>query len=175
MREEQPSVMDFSGYDDVSSEDLPDHSGHGLMKGYSDSSHYTLAVGRRLVARLFGGTDNWGVALSRSNIEVHLARIRAAQQLYRASHARDVAEIGALARETSACQTLRHSQPSLDSRVTGLHPNRWLELKRHEKFDSVCLSQTAPVQQMQPQRVDFLQAIFKIDSLGRGPYHGPVF
>jgi len=94
-------LWDFSGYDAVSSEDLPDHRGLGLMRGYSDSSHYTLEVGRRLVARLFGGTDNWGAVLSRSNIEAQLARIRVAQQQYRASHARDVAEIRALARETA--------------------------------------------------------------------------
>lgn len=94
-------LWDFSGYDTVSSEDLPDDGGHRLMNGYSDSSHYTLEVGQRLVARLFGGEGNWGGALSRANLEAQLAQIRAARQQYRASHEHDVAEIEALARETA--------------------------------------------------------------------------
>lgn len=94
-------LLDFSGYDAVSSEDLPDDGDRRLMSGYSDSSHYTLEVGQRLVARLFGGTDDWGVALTRSSIEAHLDQMRAARQRYRAGHVRDVAEIEALARETA--------------------------------------------------------------------------
>lgn len=94
-------LWDFSGYDAVSSEDLPDGGERRLMHGYSDSSHYTPEIGQRLVARLFGGADNWGVALSRSNLEAQLAQIRAARQQYRAAHPHDVAEIEALARETA--------------------------------------------------------------------------
>ena len=71
------------------------------MRGYSDSSHYTLEVGQRLVARLFGGADSWGVPLKGSNVEAQLAHIRAARQHYRAGHVRDAAEIEALARETA--------------------------------------------------------------------------
>lgn len=93
-------LWDFSGYDTVSCEDLPDDGKH-VMRGYTDSSHYTPAVGQRLVARLFGDSDDWGVKLYRSNIEAHLAQIRTARHRYRAMHARDVAEIEALARETA--------------------------------------------------------------------------
>ena len=94
-------LWDFSGYDTVSSEDLPNDGEQRLMNGYSDSSHYTLKVGQRLVARLFGGADNWGVLLQGSNVEAQLAQIRAARLHYRASHVRDAAEIEALARETA--------------------------------------------------------------------------
>ena len=71
------------------------------MRGYSDSSHYTLEVGQRLVARLFGGADSWGVPLDHSSIEPNLMLIRVARQKYRASHLRDVAAIEALERETA--------------------------------------------------------------------------
>ncbi len=94
-------LWDFSGYDTVSSEELPDDGERRSMKSYSDSSHYTLEVGQRLVARLFGASDNWGVLLSRSNIESQLTQIRAMRQRYRINHVRDVAEIEALARETA--------------------------------------------------------------------------
>lgn len=94
-------LWDFSGYDTVSSEDLPENGEQRLMRGYSDSSHFVPAIGQRLVARLFGGADNWGVPLDHSSIEPNLMLIRAARQKYRASHLRDVAAIEALARETA--------------------------------------------------------------------------
>ena len=93
-------IWDFSGYDAVSGEDLPDAGEQRLMRGYSDSSHFVPAVGQRLVARIFGGEDEWGVILSASNIESNLSRIRTARQQYRFSHSLDVSEIEALARET---------------------------------------------------------------------------
>ncbi|MBI3223172.1 MAG: hypothetical protein HYZ46_08970 [Nitrosomonadales bacterium] len=92
-------IWDFSGYDSVSGEDLPTEGDNRLMQGYSDSSHYTLQVGQRLVSRLFGQEDNWGEQLGRANIEARLTNIRAARQQYRSSHSADVAEIEALLRE----------------------------------------------------------------------------
>ena len=100
-------LWDFSGYDMISSEDLPAEGDSRPMKNYTDSSHYTPDVGRRMVACLFGAPGEWGVPLGRSDIEAHLARIRAARQQYRASHARDVAEIEALARETARAKHCR--------------------------------------------------------------------
>lgn len=94
------SFWDFSGYDAVSSEDLPDEGVQRLMRGYSDSSHYVPALGQRLVARMFGAADQWGAKLTGSNVEANLSLIRAARQQYRAAHPRDIAEIEDLARET---------------------------------------------------------------------------
>lgn len=93
-------LWDFSGYDAVSSEDLPDEETSGLMKNYSDSSHYVPALGQRIIARLFGANDNWGLTLNHDNLSNHLAQIRQARQQYRATHPRDIAEIETLARET---------------------------------------------------------------------------
>lgn len=93
-------LWDFSGYDEVSSEELPGDGEPRLMENYSDSSHYTPAIGRRVVARLFGaGNDDWGTLLTSANVEAHLAAIRAARERYRAGHPRDVEEIAAIARE----------------------------------------------------------------------------
>ncbi len=94
-------LWDFSGYDAVSTESLPEPGNPNLMTGYTDSSHYSLQVGQRLVMRIFAGDDNWGVNLVTANLEKNLAQIRAARQTYRASHQVEVAEIVALAAETS--------------------------------------------------------------------------
>lgn len=94
-------LWDFSGYDSVSNEDLPDEGEQRLMRGYADSSHYIPALGQRLVARLFGTADNWGTRLNRASIEANLSAIRSARQHYRTDHPRDIAEIEELARETT--------------------------------------------------------------------------
>lgn len=94
-------LWDFSGYDTVSSEDLPDNGEQRIMKGYSDSSHFVPALGQNVVARIFGAAGNWGVMINHSNIEDSLLRIRSSRQQYRSSHTRDATEIEALARETA--------------------------------------------------------------------------
>ncbi|MDD4929057.1 MAG: hypothetical protein PHP85_07265 [Gallionella sp.] len=94
-------LWDFSGYDAVSTEELPDENELRPMSGYSDSSHYVPAIGQRLVTRIFGGTENWGVSLNHSNIEENLQRIRADRKRYLSGHTRDVSEIEALARDTA--------------------------------------------------------------------------
>ena len=94
-------LWDFSGYDKVSSEDLPGEGEQRLMNNYFDSSHFVPAIGQRIVARLFGGADNWGVPLNFSNVEANLMQIRDARQQYRTNHLGDVAEIESLARETA--------------------------------------------------------------------------
>lgn len=94
-------LWDFSGYDSVSSENLPADGEQRLMNGYSDSSHFVPAIGQRVIARIFGEKDDWGILLDRRNIESNLARIRTARQQYRVTHLQDVTEIETLARETA--------------------------------------------------------------------------
>lgn len=93
-------LWDFSGYDAISSENLPDEGSPDMMKHYSDSSHYLPALGQRLVARLFGAKDDWGLLLTHDNLADHLAQIRSARGQYRTTHPQDIAEIEALSRAT---------------------------------------------------------------------------
>jgi hypothetical protein len=90
-------LWDFSGYDEVSSEAVPEDGSGQEMRNYSDSSHYTPLVGRRMVARMFGADDGWGVRLDAADIESHLVAIRRDRERYRLTHAEDVAQIGRLA------------------------------------------------------------------------------
>lgn len=98
------ALWDFSGYDSISSEAVPAaNDKQTLMRWYSDSAHYTPALGKLIIQRMFtpstlGLPDGWGVPLSVANLESHLKELRAAQKSYRQTHLQDVAEIEATAR-----------------------------------------------------------------------------
>lgn len=100
------SLWDFSGYNTISSEMVPVAGDATLMRWYTDSAHYTTAAGELVLDRLFGVnvakqkiSDDFGVQLTSANLDVHLETIRAARQHYRETHAEDIAEIAAMARE----------------------------------------------------------------------------
>lgn len=92
-------LWDFSGYDAVSSEALPEDASSRAMKNYTDASHFTPLVGQRLVSRIFGNQDNWGITLNPTDIEQNLSRIRDARLAYQTDHRREIAEIKTLALE----------------------------------------------------------------------------
>lgn len=97
------ALWDFSGYDSISTEPVPAADDKAtLMRWYSNSSHYTPALGKLIVQRMFTSTntdlpDNWGVPLNATNLESHLTNLRTTQQIYRQTHAQDIAEIAATA------------------------------------------------------------------------------
>jgi hypothetical protein len=97
------ALWDFSGYDAISTEDVPKQGDVSrAMRWYSDSSHYTTELGQHVVRRMFDTPDtasNWGLRLESTNVEPHLAGIRAARQQYRVTHPEDIAEIERTARE----------------------------------------------------------------------------
>ncbi len=93
------ALWDFSGYHAINSEALPPAGAQ--MFGYTDSAHFTPAVGAQLLARLRGATApaNFGVPLSTENLDAHLAALREAQTRYRAAHPTELAALRALAQE----------------------------------------------------------------------------
>lgn len=91
----QTVLWDFSGYDSYSTEPIPPH-GHE-MHWYTDSDHYSRALGHMEVLRIFGSGDpNFGTLLTHENLESHLAAIREQQREYRATHPEDVKAIRSL-------------------------------------------------------------------------------
>ncbi|MDD2722129.1 MAG: hypothetical protein PHH47_12565 [Gallionella sp.] len=102
-------LWDFSGYDAVSSEAVPqDGDQQTSMRWYSDSSHYTPALGRVIQDKLFGLPvsepaipEDFGVELTPATLEAKLAAIRAGALAYRASHPADMAEIDQMAAEAA--------------------------------------------------------------------------
>lgn len=103
-------LWDFSGYDEVSSENLPDAGEKRLMRGYMDSLHYTPIIGQRLVARVFGASDDWGDMLDHAKIEAHLTDIRVARQQYLAAHKMDVIQIGDVVHQTAVAENCREKR-----------------------------------------------------------------
>lgn len=97
-------LWDFSGYDSISSEAVPAADDkQTLMRWYSDSAHYTPALGELIIQRMFSSSTSglpagWGALLNAANLESHLMKWRAAQKIYQQTHQQDVGEIEATAR-----------------------------------------------------------------------------
>ncbi|MBK8637578.1 MAG: hypothetical protein IPN92_04575 [Chromatiaceae bacterium] len=83
--------MDFTGYNPVTMEDIPQVTGSDTMRYYWEYSHYNSVAGRKILERFFlpsqpGGGDEFGVELTGGNIERHLASFRDQRLAYCASH-----------------------------------------------------------------------------------------
>ena len=98
-------LWDFSGYDAVSTEEVPSREDKkSVMRWYTDSGHYTPDLGKQIIQRMFeqtvgGEPDTWGSMMDAPNLEAHLKRIRVARDCYRNTHRQDIAEIENIARE----------------------------------------------------------------------------
>ncbi|WP_426088429.1 hypothetical protein [Janthinobacterium sp. PSPC1-1] len=88
-------LVDFSGFNSITTEATPLVSGKPDMHYYWEVSHYRDNVGRLILARLFGGDTpapaDFGVELTQANIDAHQAATRAARERYRVEHAREAA------------------------------------------------------------------------------------
>ena len=100
-------LWDFSGYNEISTEAVPlDGDTKNTMRWYSDSSHYTPALGNLLLDRMSRSVvkelpDDFGVLLTPDTLENQLAAIRRGHAAYRASHRDDEAEIAQMAMEAA--------------------------------------------------------------------------
>lgn len=94
-------LWDFSGYNEVTTENVPPrYDKVSVMDYYYDSSHYNSVVGNRILDRMFQSerdteqaAPSFGVKLSPGNIDDHLKKIREARKKYEVSHPRDILEI----------------------------------------------------------------------------------
>ena len=88
-------LYDFSGFNSVTSEPIPQVTGAGAMRYYWEASHYRDNVGRFILARLFGGPQappaDFGAELTPAGIGAHQAAMRAARERYHAQHAAETA------------------------------------------------------------------------------------
>ena len=70
-------LYDFAGYDRFTTEPVPPPGDrHSKMRWYWESAHYKSALGDRILARIFGGAEDFGCRLTPSDIEDRLAAIR---------------------------------------------------------------------------------------------------
>lgn len=84
-------LLDFSGFNSITAEAIPQVSGHPLMRYYWEASHYRVNVGRMILARMFargdGAPEDFGVALTPYNLAEHQSAQRAARDRYHLLHA----------------------------------------------------------------------------------------
>lgn len=84
-------LFDFSGFNSVTTEAIPQVSEQTQMRYYWEPSHYRANVGRMVVQRMFGGAqdvapDDFGVELKPPMMNRHLAAMREARDRYHAEH-----------------------------------------------------------------------------------------
>lgn len=95
------SLWDFSGYNSVTTEVVPTRKDRSTrMRYYWEPLHYTQLTGDMILDRIFEAPDlnrplpiDFGILLSKQNIDDVIAKSRLDQQRYRADFANDVLEI----------------------------------------------------------------------------------
>ncbi|MFD2367914.1 hypothetical protein [Pseudoduganella sp. GCM10020061] len=101
-------LYDFSGFNSITAEPLPQASGAREMRYYWEPSHYRANVGRMLIQAMFGGDPQaqvpagFGVELTPESIAIHQLAQRAARDSYIANNPVEAAIARSVAREESA-------------------------------------------------------------------------
>ena len=89
-------LMDFSGFNSITTEEIPQATGKPSMQNYWEQSHYRPEVGKKMLFKLFSSTpqdvkNDFGVDLNAAVIEAHLANVRQARDNYCATHSKETA------------------------------------------------------------------------------------
>ena len=93
-------IWDFSGYNSITSEELPEIGDKASrMKYYFESSHYTPLTGKLVINKIYGSTEkdnslnNFGVNLTSGNLKLHFLELRKEQEKWENNHQRDMSEL----------------------------------------------------------------------------------
>ena len=95
-------VYDFSGFNSVTSEPVPQASGRRDMLNYWETSHYRVNVGHMILARMFASTASaipadFGVELTPAALARHLQQLNADRERYHTEHPTETAMARAVA------------------------------------------------------------------------------
>jgi len=87
--------VDFSGFNRITTEEIPQATGQENMQYYWEQSHYRSEVGQMILERLFregrqDERDDFGVDLSGGTIEQHLREFGTRRRDYISSHPREI-------------------------------------------------------------------------------------
>ncbi|HEX8406047.1 MAG TPA: hypothetical protein VF670_15595 [Duganella sp.] len=95
-------VFDFSGFNSITTEAIPQASRQADMVYFWETSHYRVNVGRMMLSRMFGGAEavpgDFGVELMPGMMPAHQSAQRAALERYHLDHpleSRIVCEVAA--------------------------------------------------------------------------------
>lgn len=87
-------LIDFSGFNSITTEPIPQQTGQKMMHHYWEHSHYRSEVGEKMLQRLLTRTpaeasDDFGVELNGATIARHLELFRKQRSAYCGSHPRE--------------------------------------------------------------------------------------
>jgi hypothetical protein len=87
-------LWDFSGYNRITTEHVPEPEESATMQWYRDSAHYKQAVGDMLMNEMFGlAAPELGVLITPDTIEAHIAAEDLASAVYRAENPAEIARL----------------------------------------------------------------------------------
>ena len=97
-------IVDFSGFNSVTTEAIPQVSKLSAMQYYWETSHYRANVGAMILARLYPGSGegvpgDFGVELRPDTLDRHLAATRAARDRYHRAHPQETRMVRAVVAE----------------------------------------------------------------------------
>lgn len=108
-------LYDFSGFNSITTEAIPQVSGKPDMQYYWETSHYRVNVGQMILARMFGGQErvpeDFGVELTPSSLSQHQSSQRALRDRYHEVHAAEtsmVVDVVAESRDVNTEQPFSH-------------------------------------------------------------------
>ncbi|CDG83284.1 hypothetical protein [Janthinobacterium agaricidamnosum] len=88
-------IFDFSGYNSITSEPIPQVSQRREMAHYWEASHYRTSVGSLILNRIFHGVepvpDDFGIELDTTMLPAHVAALRSSRERYHLDHAQETA------------------------------------------------------------------------------------
>jgi hypothetical protein len=92
------ALDDFSGYNRITTEQIPQQTGRETMQHYWEQSHYNDGVGEMIIARVLQKEmaeeiEDFGVELRPETVENHLAATRLARRNYIEAHPRETAHL----------------------------------------------------------------------------------
>ncbi len=106
-------LWDFGGYNSITTEQIPDKNASNQMRYYWEMSHYKSETGALVLNKILGNSLNqlnvpidFGIKLSKQNIEQHLLNVRQARDLYRAQNPNEIAHFNHLFRLTEERRTM---------------------------------------------------------------------
>ena len=87
-------LFDFSGFNSITTEDIPQTTGKDTMRYFWEQSHYRSEVGHKILEQLFSPapqaeSSDFGVELTGGTIQQHLANQRKSRSQYRKDHPRE--------------------------------------------------------------------------------------
>lgn len=91
-------LYDFSGFNSITTEEIPQATGKDTMQHYWEQSHYRSEVGLRILEKLLQAGERveehaFGVLLRGDTIEQHLLNFRQSRQKYIAEHPKETVNI----------------------------------------------------------------------------------